>query len=261
MKILFIGDVVGNPGRSAVLRMLPDLRIKHQADAVIVNCENTAGGKGVTPAIADALLKVGADVLTSGNHVWKYREIIPYMEQEPRLIRPANYPNAPGKGSYKLRLANGKSLGVIQVEGRVFMRSLSCPFASVENELENLGSVDATFLDIHAEATSEKLAMGWHFDGRLSAIVGTHTHVQTADEQILPQKTAYITDVGMTGPHDSVIGMERKVAIQRLLTQRPFGHKVAKENVRLCGVFIDIDDASGNATAIERVNIAVKKCA
>ncbi|MFC1610951.1 YmdB family metallophosphoesterase, partial [Myxococcota bacterium] len=231
MRILYIGDIVGRPGRAATFGLLPRLTEERALDAVVVNCENAAGGKGVTRDIADSLLRGGVDVLTSGNHVWQYRDIHEYLNIQPRLIRPANYPKAPGRGSYRVELDDGRTLGVVQVEGRVFMRNLQCPFAAAEHEIEQMGHVTAMLVDVHAEATSEKQALGWHLAGRVSAVLGTHTHVQTADERILPGGTAFITDVGMTGPHDSVIGMETGAAIERLLTQRARGHQVAKGNV------------------------------
>ncbi|OGQ79693.1 MAG: metallophosphoesterase [Deltaproteobacteria bacterium RIFOXYA12_FULL_58_15] len=255
MKILYVGDVVGRPGRAAIFGLLPRLNRDRGIDAAIVNCENAAGGKGVTPEIADTFLSNGALVLTSGNHVWQYPEIQSYMATEPRLIRPANYPEAPGRGSVRVELEDGRTLGVVQVEGRVFMRSLECPFAAAEREINNLGKTTAILVDIHAEATSEKQAFGWHFDGRVSAVVGTHTHVQTADERILPNGTAFITDVGMTGPHDSVIGMRKEAAIERLLTQRFKGHHVATDNVLLCAVYIETDDLTGKSTKIERLRV------
>jgi metallophosphoesterase (TIGR00282 family) len=254
MRILYVGDVVGRPGRAATFAMLPGLREEMQIDVAVVNCENAAGGKGVTPEIADTFLANGADVLTSGNHVWQYRDIFQYLEVQPRLIRPANYPRAPGRGSYKLELEDGRSVAVIQVEGRVFMRSLECPFAAAERELERIGKVTASFIDVHCEATSEKQALGWHFAGRVSAVFGTHTHVPTADERILPGGTAFMTEVGMTGPYDSVIGMKTEAAIDRLLTQRTRGHQVATDNVILCGVVFEVDDATGRAISVERVH-------
>jgi metallophosphoesterase (TIGR00282 family) len=254
MRILFVGDIVGRPGRRAAVGLLGRLRREHAADAVVVNCENAARGRGVTPEIADSLLHAGADVLTSGNHVWHYREISDYLENEPRLVRPANYPRAPGWGSHVLETAAGR-LGVIQVEGRVFMRNLECPFAAVRRELDRIGPTNAVLVDVHAEATSEKQALGWHFDGRVSAVVGTHTHVQTADERVLPGGTAYITDAGMTGPHASVIGMDIDAAVERFLTQRTAGHHVAKDDVRLCGVLIEVDGNTARATSIARLNV------
>lgn len=253
---MFVGDVVGKPGRDAVHGLIRGLRQQHKLDAVIVNCENSAAGRGVTPGIADAFLHAGVDVLTGGNHIWHYREIGAYMEEQPRLIRPANYPNAPGRGSYKLKLGDGRSLGVIQVEGRVFMRNLDCPFATIRREIDRLGPVTAIFVDVHEEATSEKQAIAWHYAGRVAAVMGTHTHVQTADERILPGGTAFLTDAGMTGPWDSVIGMAVDEAVNRFLTQRSGGHEVATDNVFLCGAVVEVDDATGRAIHIERVKEA-----
>jgi 2',3'-cyclic-nucleotide 2'-phosphodiesterase len=255
MRFLYVGDVVGKPGRAAVFGLVPGLRRERNLDAVVVNCENAAGGKGITPELADELLTNVADVLTSGNHVWHYREIKSYLEHEPRLIRPANYPRAPGKGSYVLTLKDGRRFGVLQVEGRVFMRNLDCPFLTLDKERQHLGKVEATLVDVHAEATSEKQALGWHFAGQFSAIIGSHTHVQTADERILPGGTAFLTDVGMTGPHESVIGMQKEAAIDRFLTQRAQGHDLATGDVRLSGVIIDTDDATGKAKSIERLHL------
>lgn len=256
MRFLFVGDVVGRPGRDAVHGLIAGLRQRLALDAVVVNCENAAAGRGVTPELADGFLRAGVDVLTGGNHIWHFKEIGRYMEEQPRLIRPGNYPNAPGRGSYRLNLGDGRTLGVIQVEGRVFMRNLDCPFATVRRELDRLGPVTATFVDVHAEATSEKQALAWHFDGIVSAVIGTHTHVQTADERILPGGTAFLTDAGMTGPYDSVIGMAVKPAVDRFLTQRHGGHEVATDNAFLCGAWVEIDDATGRATRIERVKEA-----
>lgn len=253
MRILFVGDVVGKPGRNAALGLIPALRKKQQVDVVVVNCENASGGKGISPDVADSLLRGGADVLTGGNHVWQFRDIAEYIESEPRLVRPANYPNAPGRGSYVHVLPDGRTLGVIQIEGRIFMRPLDCPFVAVERELGEVGRVTATLLDLHCEATSEKQAIAWHFDGKVSAAIGSHTHVQTADERILPHGTAFLTDAGMTGPHDSVIGLKPEAAIQRFLTQRFVRYEVASKNVLLCGALIDVDDTTGKAVSIERV--------
>ena len=257
MRFLYIGDVVGRPGRAAVTRLVPKLRTELNLDAVVVNCENAAAGKGITPEIADALLEE-ADVLTSGNHIWQYRTIEPYLAREPRLVRPANYPNAPGRGSYVLTLSDECKLGIIQVEGRVFMRTLDCPFAAIERELKTMPGVKCIFIDVHAEATSEKQAIAWHFDGQVSAVLGSHTHVPTADDRILPGGTAYQSDVGMTGPYDSVIGMNVASAIGRFLTQRHTPHDVATANVWLCGAVVDIDEDTGKARSIERVKRIVE---
>jgi len=255
MRILFVGDVVGRPGREAVLGLVPRLRAERALDAVVVNGENDASGRGITPEIADRFLRSGVDVLTGGNHIWRFKEIETYIEEEPRLVRPANYPNAPGHGSYAVPLTGGRTLGVIQIEGRVFMRSLLCPFAAVAQELARLGPVTATLVDMHCEASSEKQAIAWHFDGRVSAAIGTHTHVPTADERILPHGTAFMTDAGMTGPYASVIGMEVEESVRRFLTQRHTPHKVAEGDVRLCGAIIDIDERDGHALGIERIDI------
>jgi len=252
MRFLYIGDVVGKPGRAAVTSLVPRLRAELALDVVVVNCENSAAGKGVTPEIAAELLRV-AEVLVSGNHVWQYRGIEAFLDREPRLVRPLNYPNAPGRGSYVHTLPSGVKLGVLQIEGRVFMRNLDDPFAAVERELAAMQGVQCTFLDVHCEATSEKQALAWYFDGKLSAVIGSHTHVQTADERVLPGGTAFLTDAGMTGPYDSVIGMEVRTSIERFLTQRRTPHEVATGNVWLCGAVVDVDEATGKARGIERI--------
>jgi hypothetical protein len=256
MRFLYVGDVVGSPGRAAVHHWIPILRRRLRLDVVVVNCENAAAGRGVTPALADEFLRKGVDVLTSGNHIWHFKQIGGYMEGEPRLIRPANYPSAPGRGAYRCKLKDGRVLGIIQVEGRVFMRNLECPFATATREIDRLGSVTAILVDIHAEATSEKQALAWHLDGRVAAVLGTHTHVPTADERILPGGTALQTDVGMTGPYDSVIGMSADAAVARFLTQRLGSHEVATDNTWLCGAVVETDDATGRAVSIERVKEA-----
>ena len=220
IRLLFVGDIVGRPGRELIRRGLPALRDYHQIDLVIANAENAAAGSGITREIGEELLDRGVDVMTSGNHIWSRREAIDYIGIEPRLLRPANYPaGVPGNGSYLARAAAGQSVGVINVMGRVFMHSIDDPFAVVMREIEALRPrARVIFVDFHAEATSEKVAMGWHLDGKVTAVVGTHTHVQTADERILPKGTAYLTDVGMTGPHDSVIGVGTSAALGRFST-------------------------------------------
>jgi metallophosphoesterase (TIGR00282 family) len=253
MRFLFVGDVVGRPGLEAISGLIKLLRKRERLDAVVVNCENAAQGRGITPALADQMLRDGVDVLTGGNHIFHFKAINAYMEAQPRLVRPANYPNASGRGSYRLKLSKGRTLGVIQVEGRVFMRKLNCPFAAVQAELDRLGPCTALFLDIHAEASSEKQALAYHFAGKLAAVIGTHTHVPTADERILPGGTAYLTDAGMTGPYDSVIGMVAQEAVQRFLTQSSDGHEVATDDVRLCGAVVETDDKTGRAVSIERL--------
>src|SRR5688572_27625989 len=258
MKLLFIGDICGRPGRDLIRRGLAALVAHHEVDLVIANVENAAAGFGITPDLADDLSGYGIAAMTTGNHVWDKKEIYPYFAMQPRLIRPANFPHgAPGKGSVVVPTASGVKVGVINVMGRVFMTPLDDPFAVVLREIEAVKREAAiVFVDFHAEATSEKVAMGWHLDGRVTAIVGTHTHVQTADERVLPRGTAYITDVGFTGPHDSVIGVERGNALGRFLTGMPQRFETATENPRLNGVVVTCDPATGRASGIERVNMS-----
>ncbi|HET9833354.1 MAG TPA: TIGR00282 family metallophosphoesterase [Vicinamibacterales bacterium] len=256
MRILFIGDIVGRPGRQLVKTGLAGLISRHAVDFVIANAENAAAGAGITREIGDELLDLGVEVMTSGNHVWDKREAFSYIGAEPRLLRPANYPSgAPGNGGYLARTRDGVSVGVINVMGRVFMTQLDDPFAVVQRELDALTQrTRIVFVDFHAEATSEKIAMGWHLDGKVTAVVGTHTHVQTADERILPKGTAYLTDVGMTGPHDSIIGVEVEPSLNRFLTGLPQRFEVASGNPRLNAVIIDADERTGRATDIERLS-------
>jgi len=259
MNILFIGDVVGAPGRRAIEELLPRVVDRHFIDLVIANGENAAGGLGITPLVADQLLAQGIDVLTSGNHIWKHKEIIPYLEATDRLIRPANYPpETPGRTYTIVETASGEKAAVLNLEGRVFMSPLECPFRTVDRVLATLPSrVKVIIVDMHAEATSEKQAMGWHLDGRVSAVVGTHTHVQTADERVLPGGAGYITDAGMTGPVDSVIGMKKEIILERFLSQLPQPFKVATQNIQLQGVILKID-ARGRCREISRLNLPVK---
>ena len=257
MHILFIGDIVGKPGRESLRRALPVLVEQHAIDIVVANVENAAGGIGVTREVAEAIRDMGVDVMTSGNHIWDKKEALSYIDLEPRLIRPANYPDAPGSGHYVARTTAGVTLGVINLMGRVFMNPLDNPFQVVRQELERVRDQASVILvDFHAEATSEKLAMGWYLDGDVTAVVGTHTHVQTADERVLPNGTAYITDVGMTGPHDSIIGVETGPALTRFVNGMPSRFSTASANPRLNGVVITADPMSGRAQAIERVNLA-----
>ena len=258
MKILIVGDVVGSPGRDAVKALVPILRAKHKLDFVVVNCENVAAGAGVTPKTAqDLLSSPGVDMLTSGQHIWRFREIGPFMDQEPRLLRPANYPPAcPGFGAYIYKGKNGVKVGVINLLGRVFMgeHSLDDPFRVGMAKIEEMKKeTPVILLDMHAEATSEKVVMGWYLDGHVSAVVGTHTHIQTADERILPKGTAYLTDLGMTGPYDSVIGREIEPVMERFLSGMPTKFDVAKGNVKLCGAIVEVDEKTGKALKIERV--------
>ncbi len=255
MKILLIGDIVGRPGRVIVERELVRLREELAIDLVVANCENAAGGAGITPSIADDLFRVGVDVLTSGNHVWRKREAYDLLRLDHRVIRPANYPEAaPGTGSTIVETLSGQKVGVLNVMGRVFMEPLDCPFRAAERELARLKLVTPVIIvDMHAEATSEKVAMGWFLDGRVSCVFGTHTHIPTADERILPKGTAFITDVGMTGPYDSVIGRRVDQILERFLTSLPHKSEVAEDNVQLRGLLIDVDAKTGRATAVERL--------
>jgi 2',3'-cyclic-nucleotide 2'-phosphodiesterase len=257
MKLLFIGDIVGRPGRDLIRNGLAALVAREQVDLVIANGENAAGGNGITREIGDALLAQGVDVLTSGNHIWDKREALDYIAVEPRLIRPANYPDAPGRGSFVARTPGGVPVGVVNVMGRVHMASLDDPFRVVLREIDALADRARVILvDFHAEATSEKIAMGWHLDGKVTAVVGTHTHVQTADERLLPQGTAYITDVGMTGPHDGVIGVDKVPVLERFLSGLPSRFEVAAGDARLNAVVIDADRSNGRATAIRRLSLS-----
>jgi len=256
MKLLFIGDIVGRPGRDLVRSGLQAIVDHHGVDFVIANAENAAAGFGITREIGDQLLDWGVDVMTSGNHIWDKREALDYIGAEARLLRPANYPaGVPGRGSYVARTRDGKSVGVINAMGRVFMSNIDDPFAVVLKEIEAIRSrARVIFVDFHAEATSEKVAMGWHLDGKVTAVVGTHTHVQTADERILPKGTAFLTDVGMTGPHDSIIGVEIVPALSRFLTGLPSKFETATGNPRLNAVVIDADEQTGRANGITRLS-------
>ncbi|HZZ86667.1 MAG TPA: TIGR00282 family metallophosphoesterase [Anaeromyxobacteraceae bacterium] len=257
MKVLFLGDVFAKPGRQAVKHFVPKLIGRHGIDLVVANAENSAGGNGVTPDSAEELLSAEVNLLTGGNHSWSKREIVAYLEKAgSRLLRPANYPKGtPGQGSAVVKTPDGRKLGVVNLEGRVFMRNLDDPFVVVREEIAKLRAAGAKsiLVDMHCEATSEKNAMGHYLDGEVSAVVGTHTHVQTADARVLPGGTAFITDVGMCGPWDSVIGVRKELVIQRFLTQRPVGFEPAKREVWLQGAVIDVDDATGKARSIERV--------
>jgi metallophosphoesterase (TIGR00282 family) len=256
--LLFIGDIVGKPGRELVRRAVPALVARHGVDLVIANVENAAAGFGITPDLADDLLSFGVQVMTGGNHTWDKKEILPYFSHQPRLLRPANMPpGTPGTGRFVAQAANGVPVAVINGMGRVFMTPIDDPFRGLVAEIEAVAKeARVIFVDFHAEATSEKVAMGWHLDGRVTAVVGTHTHVQTADDRILPKGTAYLTDVGMTGPHDSVIGVERSSILQRFLTGLPQRFDVATENPRLNGVLIAADEATGRARSITRLSLS-----
>jgi metallophosphoesterase (TIGR00282 family) len=256
MKLLFVGDIVGKPGRDMVRKGLRGIVETHGIDLVIANAENSAAGFGITKDIGDTLLEWGVDVMTSGNHIWDKKEAIEYIATEPRLLRPANYPpGVPGRGSYLAQTGDGRSVGVINVMGRVFMLNIDDPFQIVLREIETLKrGTNVILVDFHAEATSEKLAMGWHLDGKVTAVFGTHTHVQTADERILPKGTAYLTDAGMTGPHDSIIGMMIEPSLARFLSAMPSRFEPASGNPRLNGVVVECDDKTGRASAVTRVS-------
>ena len=244
MRALCIGDVVGGVGRRALKAKLPMLRDRHAVDLVVVNAENAAGGIGLTPATARQIFDAGADVLTGGNHLWRHRELVPYLDEEQRLLRPLNYPDPAG----------GIEVGVLNLQGQAFMDPVGCPFSAGAAAVEALRQrTPLVLVDMHAEATSEKRAMGWHLDGQVSAIFGTHTHVPTADEEVLPGGTGYITDLGMTGPYRSVIGMKTGPVLHRFITQRPRAWSTAKEDVRICGALFHVDDDTGKCTAVERV--------
>jgi 2',3'-cyclic-nucleotide 2'-phosphodiesterase len=256
MNILFIGDIVGKPGRELVRKGLRALVEEHEVDLVIANAENSANGFGITREIGDTLLEWGVDVMTSGNHIWDKKEAIDYIATEPRLLRPANYPaGVPGRGSYVAQTGDGRAVGVINVMGRVFMLNIDDPFAIVQREIEAIRhKTRVIIVDFHAEATSEKIAMGWHLDGKVTAMFGTHTHVQTADERILPNGTAYLTDAGMTGPHDGIIGMDREPSLGRVLNAMPSRFEPATGNPRLNGALVSADDRTGRASAVRRIS-------
>lgn len=257
MKILYIGDIMGEPGRRAVARLVPRLVAQRRIDIVIGNGENVAGGFGITPDLAEELFKAGLSAITTGNHAWDKREILDYFPRERRLLRPANYPDGvPGQGSVVVQTAGGEEVGVLQLMGRAYMPTLDCPFQVAKRELAQLRKrVAAVVVDMHAEATSEKMAMGHFLDGEATAVVGTHTHVQTADEQILPRGTAYLTDIGMTGPLHGVIGVKKELAIEKFLTGMPRRFEVAPGPVVFCAALIDVDARIGKALSIERIRI------
>jgi metallophosphoesterase (TIGR00282 family) len=257
LRILFIGDVFGQPGRRAVKELLPHLVAEFTPDLILANGENAAAGFGITPPLVEELLDQGVAVLTSGNHIWDKKEILPYLidHADGRLLRPANYPgDSPGHGLYVGKTRAGLDYAVMNLQGRVFMPSLDCPFRTADALLEKIPcEVRIRIVDMHAEATSEKRALGWYLDGRVTAVVGTHTHIPTADEIVQPQGTAYITDMGMTGPYDSVIGIEKATVIEKFLKQIPARFEVAKGDVRLCAVLIEADAETGRALAIQRI--------
>lgn len=255
MKLLFVGDIVGRAGRKALTDHLKGLVNQYQIDLVIANGENAAAGYGLTGPILKELFASGIDVVTSGNHVWDKREIVPVLDREHRLLRPANYPpGLPGRGVGVYETASGVRVGICNLEGRVFMKNLDCPFRTADLLIEELRQATSIILvDFHAEATSEKQALGYYLDGRVSAVVGTHTHVQTADERIFPGGTGYLTDVGMSGSRDAIIGNEKDAALERFLSQMPVRLEVAKKDPQLSAVVLTIDEDSGHCTGIERI--------
>ncbi|MGQ0809921.1 MAG: TIGR00282 family metallophosphoesterase [Nitrospiraceae bacterium] len=257
MKIIYIGDIMGEPGRRAISRTLPKLVSQHTIDVVIGNGENVAGGFGITPDLVHELFDLGLSVITTGNHAWDKKEILDFIPHESRLLRPANYPSgAPGRGSVVIDTAAGERLAVLQVMGRAYMPALDCPFQIARREVARLRTETAAIIvDMHAEATSEKMAMGHFLDGDVTAVVGTHTHVQTADEQILPKGTAYITDIGMTGPVHSVIGIKKELAIEKFLTGMPRRFEVATGPAVLCAVMVELDTRLGKALSIQRIRV------
>jgi metallophosphoesterase (TIGR00282 family) len=257
MKLLFVGDIIGKPGRRALHNILSRMVDRHMADYVVVNVENSAGGFGVTPDILAELSDLPIDCFTSGNHIWDKKEGIELLDREKRLLRPANYPDGnPGHGLYVGETAAGIKVATINLEGRVYMSYLDSPFLVADRLLQQLDAkIKVIFFDFHAEVTSEKQAMGFYLDGRVSAVIGTHTHVQTADERVLPNGTGFLTDVGMTGPYESVIGMRTDRVLKRFLLQTHASFEVAKRDVRLAGAVVDIDEDTGKARGVERLLI------
>jgi len=256
LRILFIGDIVGKPGREAVKRFLKPLQVEHKIDVTIANGENAAAGKGLTKEIADELYNNGIQFLTMGNHVWDQREIMNFIDREPRLVRPANYPvGAPGQGHGFIR-AMGKKIGVLNLSGRVFLPPLDDPFSGAIRWINQMKQeTPIIIVDFHAEATSEKVALGWFLDGKVSAVIGTHTHIQTADARLLHHGTAYITDVGMTGPRDSVLGVKKEIIINRFLTQLPAKFELASGPIQMNAVILDINEETGIARQIEPIQL------
>jgi len=255
MNLLFIGDIYASTGRNLVAQHLPELQARHGVQLTIANAENSAGGFGVTPQIADEMFSYGVDAITTGNHVWDKRDFHEYLDRCPRVTRPANYPaDLPGRGLIFVEARNGVRVAILNIQGRAMMTPLDCPFRAANALIERIpAEVKVRFLDFHAELTSEKVAMGWHLDGRVSAVIGTHTHVPTADTRILPGGTAYQTDCGMTGPYDGVIGAEKELVLKKFLTSLPVRLEAAKRGGELHGVLVDIDEHSGRARSIERI--------
>jgi 2',3'-cyclic-nucleotide 2'-phosphodiesterase len=261
MRIFFIGDVVGRPGRDALKNHLANILEERKIDLCIANAENSASGNGITPRLVEELLGLQIDILTSGNHIWDKKEVLGYFEHQPRLLRPANYPpTAPGRGLFVGKTRGEVPFAVVNLQGRVFMPAIDCPFRTAETLLQELNpDIKVVFVDFHAEATAEKQAFGWYFDGKVSAIVGTHTHVVTADEQILPKGTAYITDVGMTGPHDSIIGVSKDSILPKFISQLPTRFETATGDVRINGVQVEVDSETGLAAEIRRYCLKISE--
>jgi len=259
MKILFIGDIVGSLGREIVTERLADIVQTRRIDLVIANGENSAAGFGITPRLADELFAAGIEVITGGNHMWDKKEILEYIQKQPRLLRPANFPEGnPGSGLFVGTARNGTPYAVLDLQGRVFMASNDCPFRAADRELARIpAEVRVIFVDVHAETTSEKIAMGWYLDGRVSAVVGTHTHVATADEHVLPGGTAFQTDVGMTGPHNGIIGMDKTAILRKFLDGQPARFEVANGDVQMNTVLVDVDETTGRARGIERLRFHI----
>jgi metallophosphoesterase (TIGR00282 family) len=260
VNLLFIADIFGSPGRRAVRDLLPELVSSMGIDFLIANVENAAAGFGVTKDIVAELKGLGIECMTSGNHIWDRREVLPLLDEEPLLLRPHNYPpGIPGSGSRLFRTRAGVAVGVLNLMGRVFMNAIECPFRAADREVALLKEqATVIVVDFHAEATAEKIAMAWYLDGRVSAVIGTHTHVQTADERIFPKGTGYITDAGMTGPHDSVIGVQKELAIRKFLTQLPVRFEPAGGDLKLHGVHLEVDESTGRCRHIERIAVALE---
>lgn len=261
IKILFIGDIIGKPGRMAVKELLPKVAGRFSPDVVIANGENSAGGFGLTPEVVEDLKSLQIDVITTGNHVWDKKEILDYIKKDARLLRPANYPpGAPGQGTIVFECPSGVKVGIVNLMGRVFMHSLDCPFRTADAIVAEMRKTTPVIaVDFHAEATSEKASLGYYLDGRVSGVIGTHTHVQTSDERILAGGTAFITDAGMTGPTDSVIGMRKDEIVQKFLTQMPVKFEVGSKDIELQGVAITVETATGRAVKIERIKEPLEK--
>ena len=257
MRILFIGDIVGSPGREIVSKHLAEIVSRERVDLVIINGENSAAGFGITPKIADELFALGADVITGGNHSWDKKEIQEYIPNEPRLLRPANFPKSPGRGLYVGTSRGGVRFAVLNLQGRVYMPQTDDPFRKADKLIAELPEhVKVRLVDFHAELTSEKMAMGWHLDGRVSAMFGTHTHIPTADTRILPGGTAYQTDAGMTGPYNSIIGVEKQIILERFLTQMPVRMEAARHGAELHAVIIGVDESTGRAATVKRYTVS-----